>query len=139
VEKGPHGPERKTDMNKEEIARRWTASTVLVAAFNLIMLVTGALVLITTETSWNRCMADVDQSRGLELSICQDSLINGQLTLLVLVLPLWFLGDVAFAVWLSRRRSAGKGSGPATRAALLLTGIGASAAVLVGVVFAMWV
>jgi hypothetical protein len=130
---------KETDMSKVEIARRWTTSTVVVGAFNLIMLVTGALVLITTETGWNRCMADVDQSRGLELSLCQDNLINGQLTLLVLVLPLWILGDVALAVWLSRRRSAGKGSGPATRTALLLSGIGASVAVLVGVVFAMWV
>jgi hypothetical protein len=126
-------------MSKEEIARRWTRSTVVVGAFNLIMLVTGALILIQTKTSWNRCMADVDQSRGLELSLCQDSLINGQLTLLVLVLPLWVLGDVALAVWLSRRRSAGKGPEPATRTALLLCGIGACVAVLVGVVMGMWV
>jgi hypothetical protein len=126
-------------MSKEEIARRWRTSTVVVGAFNLIMLVTGVLQLIQTETSWNRCMADVDRSRGLELSLCQDSLINGQLTLLVLVLPLWILGDVAFAVWLSRRRSAGKGSGPATRTALLLSGVGASVALMVGVVMGMWV
>jgi hypothetical protein len=126
-------------MSQEGVARRWTTSTVVVGAFNFIMLVTGALTLIQTETSWNRCMADVDQSRGMELSLCQDSLINGQLTLLVLVLPLWILGDVAFAVWLSRRRSAGKGSGPATRTALLLSGVGASVAVLVGVVMGMWV
>ena len=125
-------------MSTEEIARRWTTSTVVVCAFNLIMLVTGALMIITTETSWNRCMADVDQSR-MELSLCQDSLINGQLTVLVLVLPLWILGDVAFAVWLSKRRSAGKGSEPATRTALLVSGIGACVAVLVGVVMGMWV
>ena len=126
-------------MSNQEVARRWTASTVVVAAFNLIMLVTGTLMVITTEMSWNRCMADVDQSRGLELSLCQDSLINGQLTLLVVVLPLWILGDVAFAVWLSRRRSSGMGSEPATRTALRLSAVGACAAVLVGVVMGMWV
>ena len=108
-------------MSNQEVARRWTASTVVVAAFNLIMLVTGTLMVITTETSWNRCMADVDQSRGLELSLCQDSLINGQLTVLMVVLPLWILGDVVFAVWLSRRRSSGMASEPATRTALRLS------------------
>jgi hypothetical protein len=32
---------KETDMSKEEIARRWTTSTVVVGAFNLIMLVMG--------------------------------------------------------------------------------------------------
>jgi hypothetical protein len=55
------------------------------------------------------------------------------------VLPLWFLGDVALAVWLSRRRSAGVDSEPATRTALLVCCIGAGVAVLFGVVTGMWV
>lgn len=109
-------------MNVMRIARGWGTSTK-VAAFNLAMAVAVGLVLVLTETSWNRCLAELDQGR-LSLSHCQGNFMNGQAAVFLLI-PLWVLGDLAFAVVsLWRRQSAGIRSAPATWVALGLSVFG---------------
>lgn len=111
-------------MNVVKIACSWGTSTKVVAAFNLVMVVAVGLVLVLTETGWNRCLAELDQGR-LSLSHCQSNLMNGQAAVFFLLIPLWVLGDLAFAVvWLWRRQSAGIRSAPATWVALGLSVFG---------------
>jgi hypothetical protein len=111
-------------MNVVKVARSWGTSTKVVAAFNLVMVVAVGLVLVLTETSWNRCLAEIDPGR-LSLSHCQGNLMNGQAAIFFLLVPLWVLGDLVFAVvWLWRRRSAGIRSAPATWVALGLSVFG---------------
>jgi hypothetical protein len=108
-------------MNIIKIVRRLGTFTILAGAFNVVMVVAVGLVLLLTEASWSRCLAEVDQGR-LSLSHCQGNLMNGQATVFFLLAPLWILGDLAFAaVWLWKRRSAGIRSEPASWAALGLT------------------
>ena len=108
-------------MNVVMIARRWGTFTRLVVAFNVVMVAAVSLVLVLTETSWSRCAADVDAGL-VSLDRCQDQLMNGQAAVFFLLVPLWILGDMAFAaVWLRKRRSAGTRSTAATWAALGLS------------------
>lgn len=90
----------------------------LAGALNVVMVVAGGFVLVVTETSWNRCLADVDS--GLTpLWRCQDQMANGQASIFFLLVPAWITGDLAFAaVWLRRMRSAGIRSAPASWTAL---------------------
>ena len=90
----------------------------LAGAFNVVMVVAVGFVLVVTETSWNRCLADVDS--GLTpLWRCQDQMANGQASIFFLLVPAWIMGDLAFAaVWLRRMRSAGIRSAPASWTAL---------------------
>jgi len=120
---------RSIELSNVMIVRRWGTSTKALAAFNLVMVVAVSLVLALTETSWNRCMAAVEQGR-LSRDLCQGNLMDGQAAVFFLLIPLWVLGDLAFAaVWLWRRRSAstrspGIRSAPATWAALGLSVVG---------------
>jgi hypothetical protein len=111
-------------MSNAMIARSWGTFTKALAAFNLVMLMVVVVVLVLTETSWNSCLAEVDQGR-LSRSVCNGNLMNGQAAVFFLLTPLWVLGDLAFAVvWLWRRRSAGLRSAPATWVALGLSVFG---------------
>ena len=122
-------------MNVVRIARSWGTSTRVVAAFNVVMVVAVGLVLVLTETGWNRCLAEIDQGR-LSLSQCQGNLMNGQAAVFFLLVPLWVLGDLAFAgVWLWRRRSAGIRSAPATWVALGLSVFGIITMLRLGYLF----
>ena len=108
------------------IARRWTMSAKALASFNLAMVVAVGVVFVLTETSWNRCLAELEQGIVLDRkgSLCRGNLMEGQVGGFLLI-ALWVLGDLAFAaVWLRRRRSAGIRSAPATWVALGLSVVG---------------
>ncbi len=76
--------------------RRRRTSTIALAAFNLVMVVAVGVVLVLTETSWNGCLAEVEQGR-LSQSLCNGNLMDGQAAVFFLLVPLWVLGDLAFA------------------------------------------
>ena len=108
-------------MNVVTIARRWTRFSRLVGAFNVLMVVVVGLVLVLAETSWRHCLADVDAGL-VPLRRCQEQVTNGQAAVFFLLVPLWILGDLAFAaVWLWKRRAAGIRSAPASWVALGLS------------------
>ena len=114
------------------IARGLGTFTKALAAFNLVMLIAMVVVLVLAETSWNSCLAEVDQGR-LSRSVCNDNLMNGQAAVFFLLIPLWILGDLAFAlVWFRRRQSAGIRSAPATWVALGLSVFGLIAMLQLG-------
>jgi hypothetical protein len=109
------------EMNIVKITRGLGTFPRLAAAFNVVMVVAVGLVLVLTEMSWSRCLADVDAG-FVPLRRCQEQVTNGQASIFFLLVPLWILGDLAFAaVWLWKRRSAGIRSAPASWAALGLS------------------
>lgn len=108
-------------MNIVKIARGLGMFPRLAGAFNVVMVLAVGLVLVLTETSWSRCLADVDAGL-VPLRRCQEGHTNGQAAIFFLLVPLWILGDLAFAaVWLWKRWSAGIRSAPASWTALGLS------------------
>ena len=108
-------------MNIVKIARGWGTFPRLAGAFNVVMLVAVGLVLVLTQASGSRCLADVDAGL-VPLRRCQEQMTHGYFAIIFLLMPPWILGDLAFAaVWLWKRRSAGIRSAPASWAALGLS------------------
>ena len=108
-------------MHVATIARRWGRFTRLAGVFNIVMVVVVSLLLVLTEMSWRRCLADVDAGL-LPLRRCQEQVTIRQLTIFIYLVPVWMLGDLVFAaVWLRKRWSAGIRSTAATWAALGLS------------------
>lgn len=123
-------------MNTLKSARELGTLPRLAGAFNVVMVIAVGVLLVVTEMTWNRCLAEVDA--GLTpLWLCQDQVTNGHATIFYLLVPAWIMGDLAFAaVWLRKRRAAGIGSTPASWTALGLTVVGFVTMLQLGNLFA---
>jgi hypothetical protein len=92
------------------IVRRWGTFTTIVVAFNVVLVIAVAVILVLTQTRFTDCMANVGKSTSAHpnppgLAECGSRDESGTAWALLLV-PIGILVNLAFLIiWLRRRHA----------------------------------